>query len=578
MRATRRIYIYGMSFFAFLVTAIGAVLLLDGILEVLTGNSLWGGVADNVGVGAAMVIAGGPVWAFHHNLGQKSRTRDSGEAEAVLRKVYVYGALAVSTLWTLFAAQSLLSTVLTDVRFPASDLADVLVPGGFWTFYWMQEQREGQATEAGKTVRRWYVYGASLVFLTAAIVGLAAILDSLATRLYEIVLPPPDIMYSTGDAGQIVGERAAWLIVGSAAWVAQWSRVAIGDAESSLRRVYLYLFAVIGGALLTLWAFANMLNLVWGWILGVGNRGTASEHFDGMTYAVAQLAVGIGVLAYHWFVLRQDALRRGGDDGATVRSTFLYIMSAIGLGSLVPGVILLIGGLFLALERAGVAILVGGEIPDILAPALTMVMIGALLWLLFWARIQTTARITAGEAGSLVRRIYVYGVLLVLGLAALSALIAVIAVTLTELLQGESLGQMLSGNRWFMATLIPTAAIFGYHAMILRNDMRLVAANQPPAPPEPVAPEGEARPKSIALVAPSTIASVIAERLREATGGPVTILRVIATDESLFTFSDVALKDAIARLAELVAEDVLIVLDENGFRLLPLMESPHISG
>ncbi len=569
MRVTRRIYIYGISFFAFLVTAIGAVLLLDGILEVLTGDALWGGVADIVGIGAAMVIAGAPVWAFHHNLGQKSRARDSGEADAVLRKVYVYGALAVSALWTLFAAQDLLSTVLTDGRFPALDLADVLVPSAFWTFYWMQEQREGQATDTGKIVRRWYVYGTSLVFLTAAIVGLAAILDYLATRVYEFVLPPPDIMHSTSDARQILGDAAAWLIVGSAAWVVQWSRVATRDVESFLRRVYLYLFAVIGGALLALWGFANILNLVWEWILGASHTSTASEHFGGTTYAIAQLAVGIGVLAYHWFVLRQDALRREGADAAKLRGAFLYIMSAIGMGALVPGVLLLLGGVFLALDRAGGATLVvGDEVADILAPALTMVMIGASLWLLFWARIQATARIEAGEAGSLVRRIYVYGVLLVLGLAALSALIAVIAVMLTEFLQGETLGQMLSGSRWFIAALIPTAAMFGYHSMVLRDDLRLVSANRPDPP------EVEAPPKSIALVAPSTIASVIADRLREATGGPVTILRVIATDESLFTFSDEDLNDAIARLAELAAEDVLIMVDERGVRLLPLMESP----
>ena len=569
MRVTRRIYIYGISFFAFLVTAIGAVLLLDGILEVLTGDALWGGVADIVGVGAAMVIAGTPVWAFHHNLGQKSSARDPDEADALLRKVYIYGALAVSALWTLFAAQALLGPVLGDWRFPAANLADVLVPGAFWTFYWMQERREAQATEVSKIVRRWYVYGTSLVFLTAAIVGLAAILDYLATRVYEVVLPPPEIMQSTVDAGQTLGDAAAWLIVGSAAWAAQWSRVATRDAESFLRRVYLYIFAVIGGALLALWGFANILNLVWEWILGDSHTSTASEHFNATTYAAAQLAVGIGVLAYHWFVLRQDALRREGDDGATVRSAFLYIMSAIGLGTLVPGVLLLLGGIFLAIDQAGApTLVVGDEVADILAPALTMVMIGAPLWYFFWARIQATARFEAEEAGNLVRRIYVYGVLLVLGLAALTALIALIAVMLTEFLKGETLWQMLSGSRWFIAALIPTASMFGYHSMILRDDIRLLAANRP----EP--PEIEAPPKSIALVAPSTIAGVIADRLREATGGPVTILRVIATDESLFTFTDDALMDAIARLAELAAEDVLVVFDERGFRLLPLVESP----
>ena len=575
MSVTRRIYVYSAAYIAFLVTATGAVLLLDGVMELVAGDVLQGSVAEVVGIGAAMVIVGLPVWAFHNQYAQIRSARDLAEADSVLRKVYIYAALAVSGLMAVFAAQTALKAVLTNAKFSEAHLADFLVPAGFWVFYWMQERREGQPTEAGRTVNRWYLYGTSLVFLTSVAAGLLTTLNYLATLAYDAILPSSDVVHVSGDPGQLLGDSAAWVIVGSAAWVAQWSRVWTRDSDSVLRFVYLYIFTFVGGALLAFWGGANILNLLLEGILGANGAGLTTAHFRGITSPMVQLVLGFGLLAYHWTVLKKDAELHGGDIPTTLRSTFLYTMSAIGLGTLVPGAVLLLGAILGWFVDANAEVLMSGDRgTEILVPALTMLLIGTPMWFLFWARIQKTARAVTWEPGGLIRRIYVYGILAVLGLAALSALIGVVAVTLTEILQGQGLGELPSGIRWFLAALIPIAAMVVYHVLLLRDDVRLAADSQPPRSGEEAPEEPSMR---IALAAPSPIAESIATRLREATGGTVTILRVIETGQALITVDNETMADLVAQLTDSEVEDVLIIVDERGVRLLPLMESPSIS-
>ena len=112
MTTTKRLYFYGVSFAALLVTAFGVALLLGDLLDVVLGRNLLSGERVQISIGIAMVIVGGPLWLIHWGLARRQLEAHPEEAESSLRKLYAYAVLLLAALIALHAARLLLNTVL----------------------------------------------------------------------------------------------------------------------------------------------------------------------------------------------------------------------------------------------------------------------------------------------------------------------------------------------------------------------------------------------------------------------------------------------------------------------------------
>ena len=135
-------------------------------------------------------------------------------------------------------------------------------------------------------------------------------------------------------------------------------------------------------------------------------------------------------------------------------------MSAVGLIALVPGLMgLLITILFLLTE--GDVLTPTDDDAETLAVALTMIVVGAPLWLSFWWRV------IHADPHSLVRRSYLYVALIALGGTTLITLITL----LTEIL-GQGSGFLDDALILGLSILLPAATFFAYHTLILREDSR----------------------------------------------------------------------------------------------------------
>ncbi len=459
MSIPQRTYVYLAAFVAFEILLQGAYGLATDVAYSL-GTFTIGINPEPTWI--AMIIVALPVWIAHDFLLRRAANNHPEEAGSVLRKLYVHGALALAALYVFFGCIQIIEYIVGDFD-GLEHIGGVLVAAGLWYYLWRRENLEGQPTPRAQTVRRWRIYGLSVVFLTAATAATFWIANGVLYAVYDLVFNAADTLITADDFLDPFRTAAGWAIVGVIAWVVQWRAVATTDEGSVLRQVYLYGFAFIGGALLSLWGASATIYIVIAQLVGADDTTTAVAYFRQFILPVVGLLIGFALLAYHWSILRRDAARKATRQ-VHLSVTFKYIMSAVGLIALVPGLMgLLVTILTLLIEGNALSEVNDGE--ETLAVALTMIIVGAPLWAAFWWRV------IRADPHSLVRRIYLYVALIALGGTWLFTLVALIAAVLTETL-GQGSGFLDDTLIPGLSIVVPAAAFFGYHVTILRDDSR----------------------------------------------------------------------------------------------------------
>ena len=383
MSIPQRAYIYLAAFVAFAVLLQGAY----GIATDLARSAAWfrpGG--DALATWIAMIIVGLPVWLVHDLLLRRAVIKYPEEAGSALRKLYIHGALALSTLYIFFGSIQIIEEIAGDFT-GLEHIGGVLVAAGLWYYLWRREDLEGQPSSRAQTVKRWRIYGLSVIFLTLAVAATYWIIFAIAYYAYELATGASDTLLGPEDIGNPLRTAAAWALVGTTAWAIQWRTVATRDEESVLRQVYLYGFTFVGGAALALWGATATIYVVIAQLVGADDTTTAVAYFRQFILPVVGLLIGLALLAYHWSIIRRDAARRAplrhsresgnlepgmqptpvtpptsdpasptvipsaGEESPQLSNTFKYIMSAVGLIALIPGImVLLMTILFLLTE------------------------------------------------------------------------------------------------------------------------------------------------------------------------------------------------------------------------------------
>jgi hypothetical protein len=555
MSNIKRLYFYIVSYATLQVTAFGAVLLLSYVLDALLARGVIGGVTQRASLGIAMVIVGAPLWLLHWTFTRRQLERQPEEAGAVLRKLYVYGALFLAAVIGLFAFQFLVAYLLGTEDFSSVWAAQLIVWGGVWAFHWVQEQREGQPSSGSRTVRRWYLYGVSAVSLAFLVSGATNVLAVVITRAYDELFIGTTFTATPLWGDQMKGALSN-VVPGGVWWGVHWLLFSRGDVESTLRQVYLYLFAFLFGAASVLVSTAIILFTVMQWLLGApGADPNAAVHFRAIPNALPSLVVGLGILGYHWAVVQEES-RALADRLPGARRSFRYIMSALGLGTLATGVVLLLGGVISFLFPVPGDPLTGTEAwRDPLALAFTLIFIGAPLWLWYWSRAQRHAQEEGlAERNALSRRIFLYVALGALALAAVGGLVGVLSILLEDILSGRLTLDFLREGKWFLSTAAAAAVFLVYYAQVLREDQRAGAEAAP-------------RRKDVTVVVgedQSDLVSLLEQRL----GLRLRVFRVV---EPSVQMASLPTEEDMARFAEQVraapTDRVLVVPERDGLRV-----------
>ena len=552
MNTTKRLYFYGVSFVTLVVAANGVVLLVQFLIEQVTQSTI-AGWDNQASLGLSMVIVGAPLWVLHWHYTQRQTARQPDETASTLRKLYLYGVLFTASLVVFIAVHSLLFQVMGGDNFSAYFVGQALVWGVVWGYHWSVERQE-QAAMSGLTLKRWYMYGTSVYTLIVLFGGVIGVVTVLFQWSYDNLFQTSVIISDGGVWNSTMQDGIASLVTGGVWWGFHWFYLARSDVESTLRQVYLNLFAFLGGAITALAAIGTVLYTVIRWLLGETESPAASDHFRVVTEAVPFLFAGIVLLIYHWQALQDESRLLAGRLAGAKRS-FGYVMSAIGLGAAAVGISLIVGaviGLILPESSASIA---GAEpVRDQLAFALTAIIIGAPLWYWYWPRMQRTVREGgAEERGALARRIYIYGVLGVLALAGIGSLIGFLTGLFNDLLRGDLTVDFLRNGRWLLGIIAGAGALLPYHWQVLREDQRKGG--------EPVSGL-----KFVTLLAGGDSASELAKRLKEALGVRIRLMR--AVDESgAPELSNEQMEALLQEIGSVTAERLLIVAAEGQIKV-----------
>jgi len=559
----RRLYYYGLSFVALMLSASGGVMLVDYVADSFGGPELLSRGATQLAMAIALTVVATPIWLIHWYLAQRAIRRFPSETRAVGRKIYLTLVLGVSAAVGASGLVSLLRWLFGGDSFNGLNLAFPLVWGAVWGFHWYVVIREVPRTEFGDSIHRAYVYATSLYGLVLLLVGTGIILRHLFAQAYDALSSTQVLLTGEGALWNGATQTAlAIILVGGVYWWWHWHRVARDDINSVLRQVYLHLFAVLGGAA-TVVVTLNIL-LFRALQLAFGEPG-AADQFQFIPGALAALIVGGGLWGYHRAVVKQES--RGAVVGLpAAQRVYGYLLAALGLGTLATALVMLFGVVIgVIIPQAGESLVRGDWWRNPLALAVSLALIGAPLWGFYWFGVQRAAGATIEERSTLSRRIFIYLVLGAAVLAALGNLSAILFMFLRDLLEGQLSAQTVQDIKWSIGVLLTAGAISVYYWLILREDRSaLPAAEEPP---------GGAIPVRKAVIAMATeAAQPLVRRLEAQLSINVRLWQTLDHDAEVPTLTDEDLRAIQERIAEAPGDRVLLTIDASGVSVVPYRE------
>lgn len=565
MSTTRRIYFYVVTIITLGVFATGVGQLLSLLFDITIKGSYVtevGRAAFNLqqlSLGLAMVVIGGPLWFLFWRAVQRRVAGNPEEIGAEIRKFFLNLILVVSALVGLSSASDFLRWLIAGVplaQFSPGSLASLIVTGIIWYYHWRVSEKEGHPSPAARTLRRWYVYilaGFGLVWLSVGLV-----------QLVNVAVLNLPVWGGTLVGGQFWNAASqssvAWILLGGPAWYFHWFRMARGDFDSTLRQVYFYLLAILGGAIAALVALTISLYRVFIWAFGGVATIPTSPHFQFIGWTVPTILVGAAVWGYyHW--LAQEEAAQVHEHRLSAQRVHFYLMSFLGLGTLIAGLIILFGIFIdLIINAIGTPIAVApGWWRNQLSLCLSLLLVGAPIWLYYWSSLLR--RVEAGginEWRAQSRRIFIYAIVAVSILTLVADLVNIVYQVLNGILQGNFGINVLHNSAWSLQTLIVAAPLLWYYWQILRAGQRRGA-------------EAAVVHKTVTLIAGSR-AGDLASRIEDKLGFKIRVLYQVGQVDEGTAPSD----EEVARLANDIqaapSTRVMLVTMQGKIIVLPYQE------
>jgi hypothetical protein len=548
----RRLFIYGGALVGAFMGASGLALLVGGLVDLIGPGEIVIGEEDTtLALGLSLTIVGAPVWGLFWWAGERSVREQPVERRSVVRRAYANAVRAVALVVVVVAAVAIVQALLGVDDFNGEPWGWALVWGGLWLVHDWRIRAEPAPTDETRLLDRLYLYFGSVL-------GLGAMAPALAGVLYE----PLRAAYDAAFVDSAVARDTLWedmrsalgvFVVAAPVWYWHWFRNALHDAETTLWRVYLFLFGVLGGVIAALVGTGGLLYLALAWVLDATDEG-AAEHFDPLPGFATAVIIGVSLWACHR--MTQRAMAPATRERSEPERVYRYLMSAAGLVTLAAGLLVVF---VLAVEAAtpdADVVRESGWWREWLAAALTFLLIGAPLWLWFWSEVQRQVRrAPAVERRAASRRVYIFAIAGVSVLTAAVNLVIVLFRILEALLESRLSQDEIYDVRWSIALLLTTGALGVYHWLVLREDRSSIALLEPTAAPS--------RRKLVFLLASEGVGADLAPRL-ERLGDRVTRWQRLDQPDAGEPLSDEAVSALHEAIAALEAERVIVLVDADG--------------
>jgi hypothetical protein len=505
MQTARRLYMYLMSGITLGVLLVGLNALLTVVLHAIglgRGEFAGGeqGDREQLALAAALIVVGLVVWTIHWLLVERSLRAENPahdqERGSGVRALYLTVVLAVLLVFGVLAGIQLLQELVRallgvdssgEFGFGGSDVgattATLLVTALAWTYHAAIRRRDleaGPLAGAPAWIPRVYLYGAALVglILTALSIG-----TLLGTGLEAIVEGAPafgDEDFRRRAVADAVAGTLGWGLV----WLGHWWYATsllrdtrwrgLSERRAKLRLAF-FVAAIAASAVAITTFGTQMLAAAIAFALGTGDL--AEDVQPALAIGVPLLSALPWAVAWwlHWRWMRAESMEADGPDWiATVDRLDAAALSLIGVGATAAGVGGLLGLLF--------DVLLGGNRTDgdfwriELSQYVAVGLIGLVLWLWNWSRLQTRhAGDPLVEAGSTVRRAYLLIVVALALISTLGSLAYLLFRLFNAILQVNQFDNQASALSTPLGVVLVAATIALYHGLALRRDQSLRA-------------------------------------------------------------------------------------------------------
>jgi len=554
----RRLYFYTVSFAALTMSANGISLTLEYVLDTLLGGALLSPSPSRLALatGLALIFVGVPLWGIHWRIIRHQIREHPVESKSVVRKIYLCIFLAVSVAISTSSAIEIARWSLGNNHFYGGPWAGLLVWSTIWFFHWRDEKKDVPQTAETWAVRRLYVYVVSTVMLVTSVGSLGLVVHVILRTTYESLFSV-EVIGHGGIWGTELKDAISSALIASALWGTHWLIFARGDFESTLRQLYIYVVALLGGISTVLAASGVVLYGTLVWLLGSPENNQASEHFRFLPGVITSILAGGSVLAFHGSVARKEA---SSNARASVwgRRSYPYGLAALGLAVMCAGSIMLINTILTMLDSTDATIVTGHQMwRNWVIGSVTLITLGGPLWWHLWSSAQN--RIDAGdldERQCLPRRILIFGVLGVGMLILLGSVSYVLFVFLRGLLDGN-LSTLTQESRGTLSVVLPVGVILTYYWMVYRVDRKK----------SPDAPAGISYNRKAVTAFVRDIELPFIHEIESALGYQVDHILLAGYETDQSDLSSTNPHDVAKRISDTKGSKVLIVPDSAGFKV-----------
>ena len=478
MSTVRRVFFYILTLITLGILTAGLINLLslsfDTILARFTLAQI-GDVKQQLSLGIAMVIIGGPLWFLFWGTIQRHAADVADELGSSLRAFFLNFVLIVSAFVTIFTFSALLAWLMGGCRpdeFNPGSTAALLIFAVVWYYHWRVSAGEGHTTQVAGTVRRWYIYilsAAGLIWLSA---GLVQLINTafISLPIWEGVM----VRGSFWNSG--TRSTLAWILIGGLVWAFYWFYLARADSKSSLRQVYFYLLTILGGSIAGLTALTVTAYKILYWFMG-GDKDVVN-YFQFLGWSVPTILIAACIWFYHLRMAEEEAATEQ-EHQLSARRVHHYLMAFLGLGTLIAGLVILLGipldWVINSLNLESIVVEPGWW-NNHLSLGMSMLIVSIPLWLYYWGQIIDMAdRDGVVERRARSRRIYLYVIIGASVVMLAADLVNIVYQLLNGLLSGNLGLEALRNAKWSLQTVFIAVPVLMYHLRIARQDQLLGA-------------------------------------------------------------------------------------------------------
>lgn len=387
-------------------------------------------------------------------------------------------------------------------------------------------------------------------FVGSFITGLAALiaLVQVLSGVLGLLLTQPQLLGTTQQT--LVSPLSpakvglGTLAIAGILWFYYWIKNANTIKTDALWLGYVLIAGVGGTLVIAITSLSVSLYRVLVWVIGEPASENAATHFASSPQSIATALAGFLFWWYHKSLLPTKAER------TDIQRIYEYLVSAISLIAGVVGIAIVIVALIEATTTK--AILSSASAVNTLLGAATVIVVSGPVWWRFWNRIQKFARVSPeAEHSSPVRRIYLFLLFGVGGIAAIVSLITVVYQLFDGLLTSSLGTNTLNEMRFAIGILVSTGIVAGYHWEIYRHekDVEVAFADAP---------------KNVLLVGPES--SELIHDLKAAIGAKVSFLQ--RADATALTWPNEHVVELVAQSKD---RNLLILLEATGVKVVPVI-------